>query len=765
MDDLTALQNVAKTAMEAFHQGISVIPPAEDGTKRPAVAWKRFQSKRASLAPMTEWYGRDDRHGVGYVTGEVSGGLELLEFDDHPTYMALKTRGAELGLGDLIARVEGGYCEDTPNYGIHWPYRCPGSVGTNTKLASRPGSPTKVLIETRGEGGYFIAAPTHGPVHPTGRPYVLMSGGVATIATITPAERADLWALARTFDESMPPPFLRPAASKKATGRRRAGDAFNDAMVWENVIGPAGWTLQYESDGVGYWTKPGKTSGVSATTNFGGADLFYVFSTATAFESERSYDKFGAYALLDHGGDFTAAAAAAAVSLGMSDHRTDLGNAQLFAEQHATVLRHVRASNRWLFWDGKRWSPNATGEVERMACETIKVLHDSAAACTVPFVQREMRVHAFRTESKRGFEAMIALAKSDSYIAATPEQFDADPFLLNCLDGVVDLRTGTLLPHDSSYLMTKLAPAEYQGTFTAEDDSTWLSFLSDLTGNDRAYTDYLQACIGYSLTGSVAEEKLFLVHGPAATGKSTFVEAVRGVWGDYASAASFDTFIAKRSGGIPNDLARLVGARFVTAVEVAEGKHLDEAVVKQITGGDKLTARFLYGEFFEYSPQLKLWLAANDVPLIRPQDDGMWRRIERLPFDKVVAEKDRDPVLKKRLTSDPALRTVILRWAVEGALRWQADGLHAPPVVEQATGAYRHDMNPLSQFVDEECSLDPGARVTCDAFYEAYRQWAENNGTVPVPKGKILSYLASWNVVAVRGARGTRSYANIRALA
>ncbi len=193
-----------------------------------------------------------------------------------------------------------------------------------------------VLIETRGEGGWFIAAPSHGPVHPSGRSYDLFSGGVATIATITPEEKEDLWALARSFDETPVPLPHRPAGGRSPLGTKRPGDAYNAAMTWSDVLAPHGWTSEPASDGTIHWRKPGKITGLSATEGYAGSDLLYVFSTATVLEAERSFDKFGAYAYLDHNGDFQAAAAAATQLLGLSTrHLTDLGRSDVFAEHHS----------------------------------------------------------------------------------------------------------------------------------------------------------------------------------------------------------------------------------------------------------------------------------------------------------------------------------------------------------------------------------------------------------------------------------------------
>ncbi len=293
--------------------GIAALPPREDGSKRPdAGNWTRYQQTRPTREELAAWYG-NGRTGVGAVTGAVSGNLEVLEFDDVATYEAFVATAAAAGLGPLVARLREGYEEETPGGGIHWPYRCDEIAG-NTKLACRPGSPdakgrptAETLIETRGEGGYIVLAPSHGRVHPTGRPYVLRSGGVATIPTLTGEERRALHDLARTFD-AMPKREYVPTPGRDPAGGDRPGEDFAARATWADILIPHGWARLFASGGKTFWRRPGKDAGWSATTNYADSDLLYVFSSSTPFEPERGYGKFAAYAVLNHDGDFAAAA-------------------------------------------------------------------------------------------------------------------------------------------------------------------------------------------------------------------------------------------------------------------------------------------------------------------------------------------------------------------------------------------------------------------------------------------------------------------------
>ena len=298
---------ILESARAAYKAGLSVVPPKQDGSKAPVAEWKRYQSERASKDEMKAWYG--PCLGLGAITGRVSGNLEVFDFDDRATYDAFVEVAAQSGLGALISRIETGYVEDTPKGGVHWLTRC-DDVSGNLKLAKRQqGSTIKTLIETRGEGGYIVLAPSNGAIHETGLPYLLRAGGFATIQTLTSEERRDLIQLARSFDEmpSTEPPARR-AQPTAVLSDTRPGDAYAARATWPDILEPHGWARVFDRGDVTHWRRPGKTCGTSATTNIHGSDLLYVFSGSTPFEAERGYGKFGAYALLCHGGDHRAAA-------------------------------------------------------------------------------------------------------------------------------------------------------------------------------------------------------------------------------------------------------------------------------------------------------------------------------------------------------------------------------------------------------------------------------------------------------------------------
>lgn len=294
------------------------------------------------------------------------------------------------------------------------------------------------------------------------------------------------------------------------------------------------------------------------------------------------------------------------------------------------------------------------------------------------------------------------------------------------VNGTVDLRTGELRPHRREDLITRLAPVEYDPDAEAP---LWEAFLRRIMDGNEDLIRFLQRAVGYSLTGDTSEQCFFLLYGTGANGKSTFLEAIRAMLGDYAQQADFGTFLVQNRDGPRNDVARLVGARFVSAVEVESGRRLSETLVKQLTGNDRVVARFLYREHFEFVPTFKLWLAANHKPVIRGADHAIWRRIKLIPFQVTIPPEDRDRQLAARLRAElPG----VLAWAVRGCLEWQQYGLGEPPEVTEATNEYRAEMDPLGPFFGERCVLHPNARAYAGELYAGYAAWCEQAGERPM---------------------------------
>jgi putative DNA primase/helicase len=403
---------------------------------------------------------------------------------------------------------------------------------------------------------------------------------------------------------------------------------------------------------------------------------------------------------------------------GRGEHYTDLGNARRFIAQHREDIRSLGVARRpWRVWDGTRWVSDESGEADRRAKATVRSLYAEAAHAGDPDERDGLLKHAARSEQAPRIHAMMTLAATEPEICATLDTFDADPWLLNVENGTVDLRKGALRSHRRDDLISKLAPVEHDPSATAP---RWEKFLEEIMAGDADTIDFLRRAVGYSLTGSTREQCLFFCYGRGANGKSTFLEVLRGLLGDYAQAADFTTFLARRGEGPRNDLARMRGARLVTAIEAHGERGFDETVLKQLTGGDTIMARKLYEEFFEFTPTHKLFLAANHKPMVREQTEAFWRRIRLIPFTVTFSPESRDKKLgKKLLTELPG----ILNWAIAGARDWRQRGLGEPKSVRRATKAYREENDVLGEFVAQRCRFETDAWTSTPELYRAFTDW------------------------------------------
>lgn len=398
---------------------------------------------------------------------------------------------------------------------------------------------------------------------------------------------------------------------------------------------------------------------------------------------------------------------------------TDLGNAERFVARHGGDVRYCYPWGKWLTWTGTRWERDDSGRVYRLAKEAVRGIYAEAAAAEDEGRRRAIAKHATSSEAKNRIEAMLELAKSD--VPVSPDDLDADPWLLNAENGTMDLRTGELGPHRRGDLLTKMAGAKYHLEAKAP---AWETFLKRVLPGQELRR-FVQRGAGYSATGDTSEQCLFLSHGGGNNGKSTFQEALGEVLGDYAMRAPTEMLMAKRSGGVPNDVARLKGQRFVTASETEEGRRLAESLVKDLTGQDTITARFMRAEFFDFKPTHKLWLATNHKPEIRGTDNAIWRRIRLIPWSVVVPPAERDRKLPEKLRTEAA---GILAWVVRGCLEWRRGGLGEPEEVRNATASYRAEQDVLATFMEERCVVTPNASAPATPLYQAYKSWCEESG-------------------------------------
>lgn len=420
-------------------------------------------------------------------------------------------------------------------------------------------------------------------------------------------------------------------------------------------------------------------------------------------------------------------------------HLTDLGNAKRLVDQHGEDMRYCEALGGWLVWDNTRWTPDLTGETCRRAKQTVLALYVEASHENLDARDRKMLVdHARRSESASRIRAMLELAQSEPGIPVLIESLDTDPWLLNVENGTLDLRAGTLRPHRREDLITKKAPVRYDPAATCP---MWRLYLDCVMAESEELVGYLQRVCGYMTTASTREEICLILHGKGRNGKGVFTETVASLLGeDYSRKVPSELLLESRLNGMgaTPELARLRGVRFAHASEAEEGRRLKEALLKESTGGDTITARFLHQNPFDFRPTHKLVYATNHKPLIRGTDEGIWSRIHLVPFTVYIPPEKRDKDLKEKLRAElPG----ILNWVLAGCLEWQRAGLNPPQEVVNAIQEYRSESDVVAGFIDECCEVSRNAQVTVKALYAAYVRWCDANGETAKPQRSFSTTL------------------------
>ena len=401
---------------------------------------------------------------------------------------------------------------------------------------------------------------------------------------------------------------------------------------------------------------------------------------------------------------------------------TDAGNAELFAALYGHILRFDHARNRWLIWEEHRWAPDSDGEVRRLAKKAARVRYRTALDIEDLDLRGKTASSAVRSESRQRLDACLALARSEHPIADSGMTWDPDPYLLGVANGVVDLRTGMIRSGHPDDRLTMQVPVQYH---VKAECPRWQQFLHQVFQRDEELIGFVQRALGYSLTGSVREQVLFLCHGTGSNGKSVFLDMLRNVLGDYAMNIPFTVLELQQRPSLTNDLASMAGRRLVTSSETNESTRLNEARIKALTGGDPITARFLYSESFTYEPVAKFWLAVNHLPRVRDDSYGFWRRVRVLPFNEQFTGDDADKGLPFKLLEElPG----ILNWGVQGALNWRLVGLAPPSAVMTATQAYRKDNDELDGFVADCCVVADGVRAEPGHLFSEYQRWSKEQG-------------------------------------
>lgn len=419
--------------------------------------------------------------------------------------------------------------------------------------------------------------------------------------------------------------------------------------------------------------------------------------------------------------------------------------ARAFTKAYHEDWRYVAGWGNWLIWDTNRWRTEGTlGAI------------DLVRGICRGFAQQEGNPRlANKVMSSKAIAGIERLARTDRKHAGTVDEWDADQWILNTPGGIVDLHTGKTKPHDKSERVTKITTASPKG-----ECPTWLTFLNDVTGGDVELQKYLQLVSGYTLTGSTQEHALFFLYGTGANGKSVFVNTLTTILGDYATNAPMDTFMETKSERHPTDMAGLRGARFVAAIETEQGKSWAESKVKSLTGGDKISARFMRQDFFEFTPQFKLIVAGNHKPAIKNVDEAMRRRVHLIPFTITVPPERRDPDLQKKLLAE---RDGILAWSLQGCLEWQRMGkIEQPQKVREATDEYFVGEDVMGRWLEERCILDVNAKSLTAELFKDWKSWADAAGEFIGSQKRFSGLLTTKGVDKWKNSGGLRGFQGIR---
>ncbi len=654
----------AKAAAVDYYRGGWRPIPLKRGSKHPALEeLKPYLGRPATQEELRSW----TWPGVGIVTGPLSGVL-VLDVDGPEGEAELQKHGHPVT--PMVRTARGG---------LHLYFKHPDHL-VRTGIRVAPG------LDVKAAGGYVVAPPSVGP---NGELY----------EWIVSPEDADLaeppgW-LMGLLERERPKGPAGPVGERIPEGRRNKDLASIGGTMRRRGMGEAE-ILAALRVANGQRCEPPLEAG----------EVEKIAASVARYEPAENAAQIS---VNGHGG----------AQPPHSYNLTDLGNAERFIAQHGEDVRYCFPWAKWLVWGGARWERDDAGKVHRLAKEAVRGIYREASDEADEERRKALAKHASRSEGADKIKAMLELAKSE--VPVSPDELDAETMLLNVLNGTIDLRSGELRDHRRDDRITKLAPVQYDPGAAAP---SWQAFLERvLPGEDLR--SFVQRAAGYSATGDTSEQCMFIHHGPGANGKSTFQETLAAALGDYAMRTPTETLLVKRSGGVPNDVARLKGARFVTASETEEGRRLAEPLIKDLTGQDTISARFMRAEWFDFKPTHALHLSTNHKPEIRGTDAAIWRRIRLVPWAVTIPPTEQDRKLVEKLRAE---LSGVLAWIVRGCSAWRREGLKAPEEVRQATKAYRTEMDVLAAFLADCCVRGENEEEFAGELWGAWKRWSEETG-------------------------------------
>jgi putative DNA primase/helicase len=400
---------------------------------------------------------------------------------------------------------------------------------------------------------------------------------------------------------------------------------------------------------------------------------------------------------------------------------TDTTNAYRLLTEYGKDIRFNPLWKKWLVWNGNYWEMDNGYLIHDKGLQMIRGIYEELLKTSDMRDRLDIEKHAMQSESARRRKALIEVASWIPELNINTDFLDTDPWLFNVKNGTINLKKGEIGEPKPEDLITRIANVMYD---PHADCPTWKKFVMEIMNYNTDLIHFIQNAAGWAITGDTSEQCMFILFGTGANGKSTFLNTIMNLMGDYAIATPTETFMKKTGDQISNDIARLRGTRFVTTTEAEHGQRLSEPLIKQITGNDRMTARFLYGEYFNFVPTFKIWMATNHKPTIKGTDHGIWRRIKLIPFTTRIEEEKQDKHLEQKLMEE---RAGILNWLIEGAMRWRKEGLRTPTIIISATAEYRAEMDIIGNFIRERCVQGTEGSIRARELFKNYQDWCIDN--------------------------------------
>jgi putative DNA primase/helicase len=688
-------------ALKYANWGKSVIPwKYTEGSKRPTVKWKELQERHWSPNEINDWWQTNPHHNVGVVTGEISD-LVVLDADDDAAVNWIQENIPATSWVVITGR------------GMQFGFRHPGTTVRNRAKIDG------MNLDLRGDGGYVAMPPSR---HKTGAQYAW--------APARKAPQEDM----PVFDEGWLPEQQTPEVSFLPTGQVEKNSAYKRAQKWMAKRDPA-----VEGSGGDHHTY---ITACNLVRDFG-------LPLHSALELMLDWNKScqPPWSMQDLTAKLQSALRSGKAPIGSkpSQQKTrpnadlsewtqhyntkistdypenDYGNAQRFALRFKHIIRYCYDESAWFVWNGKQWRADDSGAAMRLAKTIPEFIHKEAHKLDGSDEQKHRHRHASRTGAANKLSAMLALSASEPDIPALVDDFDQEPMVINTPSGIVNLENGKLEKHQPDRMLNQMTDSEYDKDAKCP---TWERFVSEIFKGNKDLMRYMQQLAGYSLTGSINEHIFIYCYGGGRNGKSTFINTLIKIFGDYAASAPPNLLISKRNDPHPTELAFLRKIRLALGGEVKPGERLDEGKLKHLTGGEKITARTMRKDFTQFTPTHTLWLAGNMKLKIYATDIGMWERIKLIPFQATFTGNQRDVTLPERLLEEAP---GILAWAVRGAIDWHKSGFTEPDIVTKATLQYKQDENLFAQWLTEKTEKEAHGTTPHKELRQDYVNWCDDN--------------------------------------